>query len=110
MEKGEQNMRKQIDRGFLLSLGICVILAAELLLILDGIVVYGGGLLPLYSPVFMVPVVALLCFLYFRKNWKKALVFTATIPALIVVVAGLGYMGWKSFSINAVYGSASAPP
>lgn len=101
-------MRKRMDRYLLLSLGICVILAVELVLIADGVVVYGGGMLPLYSPVFVVPVAALLFFLYFRKNWKKALAVTAAIPALIAVIAGLGYMGWRSFSVNAVYENPDA--
>ena len=96
-------MRKRMDRHLLLSLGICAIFAVELLLIADGIVVYGGGMLPLYSPVLMVPVAALLFFLCFHRDWKKALAVTAAIPVLMAVAAGAGYIGWKSFSVNAVY-------
>lgn len=101
-------MRKIWNGTSFLSLSICAVLAAELFLILDGIVVYGGGMLPLYSPVFMVPVAALLFFLYFRGNWKKVLAFTVAVPVLLCAIAGLGYLSWKSFSADAGYENRDA--
>lgn len=96
-------MKKILSRYMSLSLCLCVILSAELIFLLDWIVVYQGGVLPLYTSVFMALVSALLLFACFRREWRKVLVFAAMIPAVIGLIAGLGYIGWKSFSINAVY-------
>lgn len=96
-------MKKFLNKYMLLALCLCVVFATELFLLLDGIVVYNGGMLPFYTPVFMVPATAVLLFACFRNHWKRALVSVLLIPVTICLFAGLGYLGWKSFSDNAAY-------
>ena len=101
-------MKKFLNKYMLLSLCLCAVFATELFLLLDGIVVYNGGMLPFYTPTLMVPATAVLLFACFRNHWKRTLVSVLLIPVTICLFAGLGYLGWRSFSDNAAYENADS--
>ena len=96
-------MKKWLTRKNILSLCVSAILGLELLLLVDGVVVFRGGETALIAAAAIFGALTVLFLLLSRRLRKQLTVAAVVLPVLLGLVTAGGVMGWKQFSAGAGY-------
>lgn len=102
-EKRIRLMKKWLNKRNWISFCLNAVLAAEVLMLIDGAVVYTGKTLSISTAAGLLAVLTALCCLIFRRNRKRILTVLAAIPVVLSIAAAAGFACWKLFSITAGY-------
>ena len=101
-------MKKWLNWKSMLSLCISGVLALELLLITDAVVVFRGGELPVFAAAGAVAALTAV-FLVLSRRWRRYLAAAALVIPVALALLGIGsFACWKQFSENAGYRGTDA--
>lgn len=96
-------MKKWLNMRNLCSLCLSVLVAAELLLLIDGAVVLWGGALSIPIAAVLLAALTLLSCLLFRGEKKRILAAAVRIPVVVGIVAAACFACWNQFRAGAAY-------
>jgi len=101
-------MKKWMNKDRLISLLVSAILAFEILMLTDCVIVWFGGVMNRVVAAAYLAIMAV-CIWMLHRFWRKTITaLTVLIPAVLAAAGLCGYLGWHSFSTQASYVSADA--
>lgn len=101
-------MKKRMTINFLACFSISLILAALILLMVDSMVVFFGGVMPLAAAAGLTAVLVLALFCLCSRYKKQTLIVAGIALVFLVFLGTLGYGGWRWFARNAHYQNTDA--
>ena len=96
-------MKKRLNKNSVVSICVSFVLALEILMLIDAVVVFRGGEISLTAAAGLMGILTVTVLGLFHRHIKSLIAVILMIPALVITLGICSFFCWKQFSAGAGY-------